>query len=575
MRIAHCILAAAIAAAPAAKGAETVKAKRVKRGEVRGKVYDVWAVSSLAKVFKDDARPTRAADAVELTAARNEHEAAQIVFKAIEPVAELRGEWGSLKLKAPAGRSRDKRGHEIPADHLSWSFVGYVPVARNSQNTPAEELVRQAPADFPDPLLEETTIAVPAGQCQPLWLTVRVPQDAPAGRYDGSFRLITASGADEVPVTLQVFDFEVPDQRHIPVTNWFTPGRIARQYHVEPWSEAHWELLGRYADNMREHRQNVCLTPLSLIDITQKPDGTFAFDFARFDRWIELFETRGGMDFFEGGHVAGRDGGWETTRIKFNDITVTLTDGTSKALPGEQVIRPLMSALQAHLEQKGLLDRFWIHIADEPIDKCLASWEEKSRIVHEAAPKIKRIDAIEAPEFHGTLEIWVPRLDHLHDWYERYKSAQKEQGAELWFYTCLFPNQTYPNRLVDYSLLKTRILHWMNWHFDAPGYLHWGLNYWTDDPFASTESGRLPPGDAFIIYPGKDGPLNSIRWEAMRDGLEDYEYLYLLAERTGSREQSTAFTGRLIRSIIDYENDPELLLKTRQEIAEAILKAGK
>ncbi|MFQ6097652.1 MAG: glycoside hydrolase domain-containing protein [Armatimonadota bacterium] len=563
------------APAIAAKGGIPVRAKPVKREQVRGRLYDVWTTTSLAKVFKDHQRPEGAADAVQMAAARNEYEAAQVVFKAIEPISELRCEWGVVKRVATkAGKKPRRKRYEIPRDCLRWNFVGYVPVTKNTQNTPPEELVRQAPADFPDPLLEDRSIGVAAGECQPIWLTVKVPKKAPPGRYEGTFAIISESGVDQIPVTLEVFDFALPDERHIPVTNWFSAGQIAKHHNVEAWSEKHWDLLGRYAENMYEHRQNVCLTPLSLIGISKKADGTFSFDFTRFDRWIEAFEKHGHMDFFEGSHVAHRDGGWTTKNIKFRDFGVTLPDGGKKALPGDEVIRPLMSALQAHLEEEGLVDRFWIHIADEPIETCLASWEEKSRIVHEAAPKIRRIDAIEAPEFHGTLEIWVPRLDHLHDWYDRYKRAQKEQGAELWFYTCLYPNQTYPNRLIDYSLLKTRILHWMNWHFEAPGYLHWGLNHWTDDPFASTQKGNLPPGDAFIIYPGSEGPMNSIRWEAMRDGLEDYEYLHLLAKRTGSRETSTRFTGRLIHSIIDYEHDPAALLSTRREIAEAIVEAG-
>jgi hypothetical protein len=47
---------------------------------------------------------------------------------------------------------------------------------------------------------------------------------------------------------------------------------------------------------------------------------------------------------------------------------------------------------------------------------------------------------------------------------------------------------------------------------------------------------RYPNGDGFLIYPGHpvgcDGPLSSIRLEQAREGVEDYEYLYLLRQLT-------------------------------------------
>ena len=38
-------------------------------------------------------------------------------------------------------------------------------------------------------------------------------------------------------------------------------------------------------------------------------------------------------------------------------------------------------------------------------------------------------------------------------------------------------------------------------------------------------------GDGFLVYTGKDGPINSIRWENIRDGIEDYDYLAIFNDR--------------------------------------------
>ena len=48
--------------------------------------------------------------------------------------------------------------------NLEWHFVGYQRVETNSTNTPAEELVRAAPGDFPDPFLDERSLDAKPGE---------------------------------------------------------------------------------------------------------------------------------------------------------------------------------------------------------------------------------------------------------------------------------------------------------------------------------------------------------------------------------------------------------------------------
>jgi hypothetical protein len=125
----------------------------------------------------------------------------------------------------------------------------------------------------------------------------------------------------------------------------------------------------------------------------------------------------------------------------------------------------------------------------------------------------------------------------MHLDYDFYQERAR-RGDEIWFYTCLNPKGEYANRFIELPLIKTRILHWLNFRFDIPGYLHWGFNFWRGhDPFVETtsiqlESGTiLPGGDAWICYPGNKKLLSSIRLEAMRDGIVDYELLRMLEEK--------------------------------------------
>lgn len=69
----------------------------------------------------------------------------------------------------------------------------------------------------------------------------------------------------------------------------------------------------------------------------------------------------------------------------------------------------------------------------------------------------------------------------------------------------------------------------------AKGFLHWGYNYWYKestgiliDPYHEAAMGAwpgIPYGDPFVVYPGPDGPIDSIRWEVFAESLQDYALL--------------------------------------------------
>ena len=194
----------------------------------------------------------------------------------------------------------------------------------------------------------------------------------------------------------------------------------------------------------------------------------------------------------------------------------------------------------------------------------------------QAAPSVRVVEAVET-EYLGKLDVYVPKLSHLNLWYPHFEKQRREQGGELWFYTCCHPAGRYPNRFLDQSLLKVRVLHWINYLYDLDGYLHWGLNhYGSDDPF--TEDGiskDLPLGDRAIVYPGEKGMIGSLRFSAQRDGLQDYEYLWLLEDRLRAikeqvgedafwldpRQRSLELCRRVIWSFHDYTRDPNVLLR--------------
>ena len=74
-------------------------------------------------------------------------------------------------------------------------------------------------------------------------------------------------------------------------------------------------------------------------------------------------------------------------------------------------------------------------------------------------------------------------------------------------------------------------------------------------PVINMNETYLPPGDAFIVYPDKArlSPYSSIRLEAMREGIEDYELLRALALR--NPEEARRIANEAIRSFTEHVRD--------------------
>ena len=77
---------------------------------------------------------------------------------------------------------------------------------------------------------------------------------------------------------------------------------------------------------------------------------------------------------------------------------------------------------------------------------------------------------------------------------------------------------------------------------------------------------QLPAGDSNIVYPEPGGPgvWDSIRYEAMRDGIYDYELLCQLKEK--NPDAAARIAGKLIRGFTDYNEDIATFRAARREL---------
>ena len=529
--------------------------------------FVIWAMDSMEKA-PQQGEPARGGDGVRIEACRNEFTSAQIAVKAIRKLRDLR--------VVPSVLIHES-GARIP---VQARFVGYVPIEKNTPDTPAEELCCTAPTLVPDPLMPDEAMPVEKGNTQPVWFTIFVPPDAPPGVWRGIIAVRDGDTAGQLPMELVVHPVTIPSERNLRVTNWINMHNFAKFYGTELRSPRFWQVAESFARNMAAHRQNVTWCPLELVRIFQEANGRLSLDFGDMDKWVEVFTAAGCMDLIEAGALGRRGlGKWETPWFEWREFRVTKRDGSEVKLPPETVAEQLVKGLVAHTKERGWFERLLMHVVDEPAPHTEEDYRKKSALVHEWAPGVRFLEAMSCLDMRGYLDIWVPNLDHLDKHLDHYLSLRDESSFELWFYTCMFPTGLYPNRFLDFSLLKTRILHWINWRYKLTGYLHWGLNYWADDPFHQDRiRPDLPPGDCWIVYPGADGPLDSMRWEQMREGLQDYELLRLLdvrAKETGKAAgKADTICQGLFRTPKDYAHDYRDLRAARRAAIDSLLALG-
>jgi Domain of unknown function (DUF4091) len=532
----------------------------------------VWPVDSLTKVFPNDGAEA-SSGAPEFWAARGQHLSVQFAVRSAKAVKGLSAD---VSLKNAKGES---------CECVSVRRVGYVVVGSHSDDTPDDELIGEAPGWYPDPLWN-LPMDLDANRTHSLWITVTVPAEAAAGLYRGMLDLRDGDkSVARKEFRVHVVAATVPSQRTLKVTTWFNVSDAAsRQFYDAPqFSDAWWAMIENFGKVMADHRQNMVVTPLMDLITPGIDAGGLKYDFANFDRWVETFRRAGVIGYIEGGHLLGRAGSYDAAltvpAFVIENGKVVRQDLAPDDPRVEPYLTNFLTALNAHLTEKNWKSIYLQHILDEPHGSEPPQYARIGELVHKNLPGVLTMDAIDASEMRDELknncDIWVPQLGRFDSQMDLIRDRM-QSGHEVWFYTCLFPNKRYMNRLMDYPLLKVRLLQWLNFRYGFTGFLHWGWNFWTPDPVKDTQpvidanTQLLPSGDAFIVYPDKTGKsvYSSIRLETMREGIEDYELLMLLRQKNPALAEQLSQAA--IQSFTEYVRDPAAFRGIEKKMLEAL-----
>ncbi|OGF51037.1 MAG: hypothetical protein A2231_04220 [Candidatus Firestonebacteria bacterium RIFOXYA2_FULL_40_8] len=581
----------------------------------------VWACDNLTRIFPMDKPPEKKSNASwSMCGAKGEYCSFQVGIHTDIRLLDVE------VTAAPLKKGKDKIGEKC----FDVKWVGLVPVASDLFNPAGAERPNYTPGWYPDPLLEKA----PWKDSEPsrsasVFVVIRIPQNARPGTYKGNLSVcVQKKSKIKIPVTLRVWPFSIPKKSDFSVTNWFHPDCVSKWHRCAPWSARYWRLLEEYAKDMAEHRINVITTPvlmgnfhnsdpMTLVDIVRKKDNTYRFDISRLDRWVKLFDKYG-FKYFEMWHFLSQADGKYAPPFglydekKKKNIWYSKLPSTSKEYVN--LMTAFLPELSKWLSARDLTGRFLMHVFDEPKPDFWAHYAKMSLMFRTLAPGIKHLDAISKSDiitgFKADIDIPVPLTTHLEDDDGYYKKRATQGVKPVWWYTCCGPTGRYANRFLSMPLINGRMLFWQSYVFNVSGYLHWGYNFWHRtnqqesgvpgitlyadhtlvNPYRE-QPDQWAAGDACIVYPHPrwwedHGPMGSLRYEALRAGLQDYEMLSLLdklllnlSAKPGSKKARAIKDGKLLLetvrgsfagSLTKFSRNNRQMLDLKQKIGDCI-----
>lgn len=470
---------------------------------------------------------------VSLSAAKGEYESRQVlVYSPERDLTDVTLACSALKSEA---------GQTIPASELLFAPVGYCPYS-----VPSDLSIH---GYWPEPILTFLEqFSIKRGDVQSLWYRVHVPRGAAAGVYRGTIAVKPKEAPPcTLPVELRVWGFERPQRPRLRVVvGCNQPGEFETSYGLNPST-------------------------------------IYGFE----DKWIAEFPkwAAAGATAINIGYI------WDKQMDQQTKLPTTAQLDEWVA----QIGKRYQAATAA-----GLRDACYVYMFDE----ATAEWDPALRMVssrlRQEFPDLLLLTTAHRP-WHGagTIEAingWCPLTPK---YVADAAAAARRQGRQVWWYTCNSPEKPFANLMMTHPAMDARLLMgYMAFAYQTDGFLYYATRggNWANTPAITdgpcTQWPVVDNAHDHLYQKGPDGPLPSLRLEAMRDGLEDYDLLWQArADMAALRERGLTLTpeltalqdrvtplfapgNNLVQSLTSYSEDPTALEAVRRDVSQFVEQAG-
>ncbi|GAB3317064.1 hypothetical protein GCM10027299_08020 [Larkinella ripae] len=561
---------------------------------------------------------------VSLKAARGEYISFQLVLTNHSEAA-LKG----IQVSMPPFRSENTGFANAPELFLTWSVQVKTPTTGYPQATLGKGWYPDALIPFS--AIQQGTVPPKGGWIYPLqlpdfnnriedqrsqfvWVDQYIPFErnrALPGRYTSTISVVIDGVTKSIPVRLDVWDFAIPNENSL-------KGSLQHEGFVSEMTEK--DELAIY---QLMKRNRVCvMDPTYKPVLTKKPGGN-TIDWTAFDRRLKKYLT--GAAFTKShGYAYGPGYGTpvETFLLPFDVYGKHETAGwpdvgkpNVERNPANQaeytkMIRQVRTHLKPLVNPKTTDLTVYLNGLDESYFP--EAWD---RMVHygnlfkKEYPEAKfRVDGsyndTAMKVIDRSISAWAV---HTIDFNEDRMAAYTKKGIDQWLYGPMIYESKVnswvgSSTFTDLPLVNDRAISWSVWKYRAHSWISWGIGAgwkaaWYDtETWKSANDGghdngnadgydhKKMNGNALLIYspgiiPNVHVAAPSVRLKTLRNGVQEYEYMRLLAGQDKNNARADAlvndvigrpFGDQSVGKLAVWSYDPELWDRKRLELGELI-----
>jgi hypothetical protein len=390
----------------------------------------------------------------------------------------------------------------------------------------------------PDPIRHDLDrVDVAATDVQPFWVRVVASAHARPGTYRISIE-VSADGkrSHTMTVTATVWPFAVPDEPKLSTAFQFTPWIINELYGLddEPAREA---MKHRFWSFLNEYK----IKPDQIYTVDRAEDDTFVYRPTPVEDPLYIKEHYG------------------LRRFNALYLNATRLDPQRPGTWQQQIDTWLaqLDAAMADYREAGVAEYAYVYGFDEVSGPLIQAAKQTFTAIKERYPDLPIMTTLRDNSLGvdsglaGLVDIWVPQ----HDLYDQSVAERtRARDDEVWWYSTIATGFPLPNWFNGYPPIDARMLMGpMSYQAGVEGVLYYATNRWLPADHANqplVEDGVFSEwnpvtfgttaGDGSLFYPGPDGPMASIRIENVRDGIEDYNLLWLLKRELDAHPDAPA-----------------------------------
>ena len=485
-------------------------------------------VSSNIRFVKDSARAFVSSTKWEVTGWRGEKVHTQVLISAETDLSDC------IVKALPLS---NKKGSSIP---VKTGFVRYVITDEFGDGCGGRK-----PGDFDSSYAADPIDIISNGPVkkglQPVWVSVAIPQDAEPGLYKGIIE-VTAGKKYLLKYSVNVINRVLPpaSEWSFDLDFWQHPAAIARVHNVPLWSKEHYTFMKPYYTLLASAGQKNITTSIinepwnhqtyddfpGLIKWTKKADGTWSYDYTLFDQYVEFVMSCGINKRINCYSMVP----WELSFPYYDETSgkETFLKAQTGSPEYNAFWKVMLVDFTAHLKSKGWFEKTTIAMDERPMKDMLAV----IALLKEVDPAWK---IALAGDYHPEIENDIFEYCVASRW--QYPSdvslRRRSAGKPTTFYTCCV--EPYPNGFTFSPPAEHVFVGWYAAANDFTGYLRWAYNSWVKNPLVDSRFHNWPAGDTYQVYPG---PLTSIRFEKLIEGIQDFEKIQILTKEWKGNGQS-------------------------------------